>query len=110
MFRINIYSYPDSLPNLILNSNPIYVSANIKNGWVVADLRKHDINLSDNFVITIEPVQAWGLRDQTRGNIGNHILISGNPRKANGLIYSRGFSLGLWRKDKGLMDFYLTGF
>jgi hypothetical protein len=106
-FRLNIYSFQDSVPSMTINRSPIYITTNLNKGWVKKDLLEYDIVLEDNFVITLEPVQVWD-SGVNFSNKGNQIILSGKFNN-NGLQFSRICSLGKWRKSQGSMDYYLIG-
>jgi hypothetical protein len=109
LFRINVYSVLDSLPYKTINQSPIFVKTKIKSGWIKKDLSDLDLIIDDDFVISIEPVQAWG---QISQNLNNklQIVLSGKYKNNNGVTLSRIFSLGYWRKGNMFMDYYLTGY
>ena len=109
LFRINVYSILDSLPYLIINQSPIFVKTKIKNGWIKKDIGNFDLIMEDDFVISIEPVQAWGQLSQ---NLRNklQIVLSGKYKNNHGIMFSRIYSLGYWRKGNMFMDYYLTGY
>ena len=62
-FRLNLYDIKDGLPNEnLLTENILIEASSIKDGWIDLDLEPYDIQVEDDFFITLEWVQGNGKR------------------------------------------------
>ena len=100
LFRINIYSDNQGKLGDKINKSQIYVTSN-KKDWIVKDLSIYNIQLKNNFFISIEAIRGWGNSEE----LNEEIIMSGKLKK--GLMYVKLASQGCWERSDGLLDYYL---
>lgn len=104
-FRLNFYSVKKDLPADKINLKDIIFSiTKTDTGLYSLSLVRENIQVTDNFICTIELIELFG---QSAENAG--FLFSAIPNKA-GFIYKKTISLGRWEKIKKYsLCFWLTG-
>lgn len=59
-FRVNIYSMKNGQPDSILLKEPIYVTTSIKSGTVSVDMKKYNLWVSTDFMVSLEWIENYG--------------------------------------------------
>ena len=54
LFRINIYDVKDGSPNQIILKEPIYVTTKQKSGLLTVDVRKYNINVTNDYYVGLQ--------------------------------------------------------
>lgn len=89
LFRVNIYSIKNDMPDSSLLHENILVSTSIKSGVITVDLAPYGLRVTDDFIIGIEYIKPCSER---------YLTFSA---AFLGSIYSRTTSQGDWEKLKG---------
>ena len=101
-FRINFYSFDDSIPseNRAFNK-PIIIKEKISNGWLKIDLQEYDIWLSGNVIASIEFLPTDEQTERVSLSYGGILICKETS-------YNRTSSQGEWyRLDFGTYSIYL---
>jgi len=91
IFRVNIYSLNNGIPERSLLTENIIIQTKIKSGQMKIDLRKYNIWVEEDFYIGLEMIQD-------HGNSG----LFFSAKLLNGPIISRQTSQGEWNQVKGV--------
>jgi len=104
-FRLNIYSLKKNNPSTKVNTRDIiFTISKADTGLYSLPLVNENIQVTDNFICTIELIELFG---QSAENA--EFLFSAIPNK-DGFIYKKTISLGRWEKIKKFsLCFWLTG-
>ncbi len=89
LFRVNIYSIKDDMPDSSLLHENVLVATSIKSGVVEVDLAPYGLQVSDDFIIGLEYIKPCSKR---------YLTFSA---AFLGSIYSRPTSQSDWEKVKG---------
>lgn len=89
LFRVNVYSIKEDLPDSILLRENVLVGTTITSGTVTVDMKPYNLYIEDDFIITIEYIKPCSERSLafSAGFIG--------------AIYARTTSQADWEKVKG---------
>jgi hypothetical protein len=87
-YRLKIYDIKKDLPNKIINSKDIKFISKLKKGWESVNLYEYNLEVSTNFIITLEVLESWTSREYRITH-----LSSG---WTNGLSYRRPSSMAPW--------------
>lgn len=102
-FRLNIYSLKNDLPDsLISNKNIIVEIPDAKTGWIKVDLLPYNINISTDFMISLQWLDSRFTQDDLP-----KIWIPGTITPFND-IFQRDASQDKWRKSKAKISYYTT--
>ena len=104
-FRLNFYSVKKDNPSNKINlKDIIFTISKADTGLYSLPLVKENIQVTDNFICTIELIELFG---QSAENA--EFLFSAIPNK-DGFIYKKTISLGSWERIKKYsLCFWLTG-
>ena len=98
-YRLKIYDIKKDLPNKIINSKDIKFISKLKKGWESVDLYEYNLEVSTNFIITLEVLESW-----TSGNYRTtHLSASGT----SSISYRRPSSMAPWLQFGPGMSFRL---
>jgi len=101
LFRLNIYSIKDSLPDKNLLMENIFVKTAIKKGYVKVDLQDFNICLKEDFVITLEWIKEYDNKDC--------IYFRFRPGFSTVSVFGKVTSQGTWKETKKYgIEFYVT--
>lgn len=100
--RAIFYSVENGLPKDIIVNRDIIFSVSEKKGWVNIDVSKHNIRLIEGQQIALTLMTL----DETNKD---QFFIYAKMVSKNGLL-RRDKALGEWKKSKGGMSIYLSGF
>ncbi len=59
-FRVNIYSMKNGKPDSILLKEPIYVNTSIKSGTLSVDMKKYNIWVDTDYLVSLEWIEDYG--------------------------------------------------
>lgn len=59
-FRVNIYSMKNGQPDSILLREPIYVTTSIKSGTLSVDMKKYNLWVNGDFLVSLEWIEDYG--------------------------------------------------
>lgn len=59
-FRVNIYSMKNGQPDSTLLKEPIYVTTSITSGTLSVDMKKHNIWVDTDFLVSLEWIEDYG--------------------------------------------------
>ncbi len=59
-FRVNIYSMKNGQPDSILLKEPIYVTTSIKSGTLSIDMKKYNIWVDTDYIVSLEWIEDYG--------------------------------------------------
>lgn len=59
-FRMNIYSMKNGQPDSILLKEPIYVTTSIKSGTLTVDMKKYNLWVDTDFMVSLEWIENYG--------------------------------------------------
>jgi len=90
-FRLNFYDVKNGLPNNNILKENIIVKTNMKEGVLTVDLRKYNIVMEDDFIVTLEWLEDLGI-DGLRFSMG----FLGKA------IIHRSTSQAKWEKTRGI--------
>jgi hypothetical protein len=104
-FRLNIYNVKNGKPSSKVNSEDIiFTISKSDTGVFSLPLIDEDIQVTDNFICTIELIELFGQSPQNA-----EFLFSAIPDK-DGYIFKKSISLGKWEKIKKYsLCFWLSG-
>jgi len=105
LFRLNIYSEKDGMPDTIINRSAIYLKTTEKSGWIIKDLLDYTILPDKNFFASLECIYGWGsgLKTETPSA---HLILSGQHGKKH-FTWNRPHRFKTWIKADILMDFFM---
>ena len=100
--RAIFYSVENGLPKDIIVNRDIIFSVSEKNGWVNIDISQHNIHFYEGQQIALTLMTL----DETNKD---QFFIYAKMLSKNGLL-RRDNALGNWKKSKGGMSVYISGF
>lgn len=102
LFRLNIYTLKDGLPNTSILQENIFLTAYKKQKWISHDLSEYNILLDEEVVVTLELIEAYFKENY-------HLFFTYAKDAKSGATYIRKSSQANWEKipNAGLA-FYLN--
>lgn len=91
LFRLNIYEMKDGLPGRQLNTQNIFVTTTVKQGWVSVNLSEFNLFASTDFAIGLELI-----RDFRKGDVSSGLMFGAGLFNKNS--YYREASQQEWKK------------
>ncbi|MBS1680587.1 MAG: carboxypeptidase-like regulatory domain-containing protein [Bacteroidetes bacterium] len=92
LFRIQIYSIKDDVPDKSLLSHETFVSSRANQHWIVRNLEKEYLILDQDVIITYEVIRVYFSK---KGD--NEIFFTYGKGYEEGKIYSRASSFDAWK-------------
>lgn len=89
LFRLHIRSVVNGLPDKELLRENIYIMVKQPNGWIEHDLRKYNISIGEDVVVSLEAINGYGHTTKE-----SRVQISCNRLK--GSMYYKEGAEGLW--------------
>jgi hypothetical protein len=59
-FRMNIYSMKNGQPDSIILKEPIYITTSLKSGTLSVDLKKYNLWVESDFLVSLEWIEDYG--------------------------------------------------
>jgi hypothetical protein len=91
LFRVQIYSVKDDMPNQSLLAKEIFVTSHINQHWIIKDLERESLILDQDVIVTYEVVRVWFSKKSD-----NEIFFTYGKGYNEGKIYSRASSMDKW--------------
>ena len=95
LFRINVYTLRNGLPQHSLLQRAVYTTSRRKATWIEADLSAQNLWVDENIVVTVELVRIWYRR---RGK--DAVFFTHADDLPNATSFHRASSLDRWRVNE----------
>ncbi|MBI1767807.1 MAG: carboxypeptidase-like regulatory domain-containing protein [Bacteroidetes bacterium] len=95
LFRIQIYSVKDGMPNQSLLAHDTFVTSRCNQHWIVKNLERENLILDQDVIVTYEVVRIWFNK-----KTDNEIFFTYGKGYPEGQIYSRASSLDRWELNQ----------
>jgi hypothetical protein len=95
LFRLNIYSVKDNMPDQSLLTKELFVKSYKNKKWIIKNLAAEGLVLDQNVIVTFELVRLWfDPKDD------NQLFFTYGEGYEKGKTYSRDSSLDIWKVDQ----------
>jgi len=91
LFRIQIYSVKDGLPNESLLARDAFVTSRAEQHWIMKDFKQENLILNEDVIVTFEVVRIWWSKKSD-----NQFFITFGKGYSEGKSFSRASSLDKW--------------
>lgn len=91
LFRIQIYSVKDGLPNESLLAHDAFVTSHANQNWIVKNFERDNLILNEDVIVTFEVVRIWWSK-----KTDNQFFITFGKGYSEGKSFSRASSLDKW--------------
>lgn len=105
LFRINIYTIKDKLPDKSLLNRELYVKSYKNDKWISKNLMEENLVIDEDIIVSFEIVRIWFSK---KGE--NRFFFTHGAEYEKGDSYSRRSSFDNWKMGKGPpVALYITG-